>query len=138
MTFVKFSYLLLIVALGYLAVPFTFAADDNQEAVEFEGVVIDLKDGTKANVLIEDRHFTVRFYNQEDEVVDPIYPKAIIRYEGILNKEDEENLLLRPSGDALVATRPVFPPHKYIFTMILKDDDDESRREIFTRQRLEM
>ena len=116
----------------------SLSAQEAEEPFEYEGLVIDLKDGSKANVLIEDKRFTVRFYNQEDEVIDLVYKKAIIDYESVLKKSDKDRIVLRPSGDALSATKPVFPPYKFTFTIILKDDADESHREVFARQRLEM
>ncbi len=90
------------------------------------GTTVERQDGGFINIRIIDGRFRVYFLDKESRLIEPVYPKGIIRYavRREYNRKITITLSEQQGKSYLEAVRVISPPYRYYLTLILTYDLD--------------
>lgn len=121
----------LIALLLLAAVPDTAASSQEEEE---RGMWIEREDGRFLNLLVDDNHFELYFFDEKKEPVEPDAVRAIIHYTPANVRTRETVLLTRvedpEKGVFYTSPRFIRPPYNFRASLVLVLDEAGTRMEM--------
>lgn len=89
------------------------------------------------NLRVEDKNFYLYLVDKDNKILKIDAEIAIVRYEGVKKKNQDDTIKLEVSEDGLYLTSPRFvkPPHDY-WVRVTLDPTDETKKKVLQRVRL--